>query len=98
MKEMDSALKKIKAKKAGGTDGIGTDYIRHLPTNAKTQLLQIFNYSWEKNWVPQSWRKAVIVPIHKKGKPADKVQSYRPIALTSNLGKLMERMVAARLV
>ena len=76
MKEMDSGLKKIKAKKAGGTDGIGTDYIRHLPTNAKTQLLQIFNYSWEKNWVPQSWRKAVIVPIPKKGKPADKVQSY----------------------
>ena len=37
-------------------------------------------------------------PILKKGKDKTKAESYRPISLTSCLGKLMESMVNARLM
>jgi hypothetical protein len=46
---------------------------------------------------PQSWKDAVIVPILKLGKPQGQLDSYRPIALTSFLAKVMEHMVAKRL-
>ncbi|KAK7102290.1 hypothetical protein V1264_020529 [Littorina saxatilis] len=38
-----------------------------------------------------------MVPIHKKGKDRAKVDSYRPISLTSCVGKLMERLINTRL-
>ena len=40
---------------------------------------------------------ATIKPLLKKGKPAEEVASYRPISLTSCLGKVAERMINARL-
>ena len=39
-----------------------------------------------------------MVPIGKPGKDTSEVKSYRPIALTSNLWKLMERMITRRLM
>jgi hypothetical protein len=39
---------------------------------------------------------AVIVPILKPGKPQGQFDSYQPIALTSCLAKVLERMVAKR--
>ena len=94
-KELESAIRKMKTRKAGGPDGIGSDYIKHLTERGKRQALEIFNYSWKEKWVPQQWRTALIIPIRKKGKSQDKVQSFRPIALLSNMGKLMKRLVAA---
>ena len=88
----------MKTRKAGGPDEIGSDFIKHLTERGKRQALEIFNYSWKEKWIPKQWRTATIIPIRKKGKPQDKVQSFRPIALFSHLGKLMERLETARLV
>jgi hypothetical protein len=57
-------------------------------------MLDTFNKSWREGVCPHSWRDAVIVPIFKPGKPQGQLDSYRPIALTSCLAKVMERMVA----
>ena len=72
--------------------------LEHLGTKAKTKLLGIFNNSWKTGHVPQSWREADMVPIHKKGKDRANADSYRPISLTSCAGKLMERLINTRLV
>ena len=45
----------------------------------------------------REWRQAVTVPIPKAGKNLKKVPSYRPIALTSHIAKIAERLVLARL-
>lgn len=37
------------------------------------------------------------MPLLKSGRPADDLSSYRPISLTSCLGKQLERMVLRRL-
>lgn len=47
--------------------------------------------------LPPDWTKAVVIPILKPGKPEEEMESYRPIALTSTLAKVFERMVTARL-
>uniref|UniRef100_A0A1Y1K316 Reverse transcriptase domain-containing protein n=1 Tax=Photinus pyralis TaxID=7054 RepID=A0A1Y1K316_PHOPY len=47
--------------------------------------------------VPSEWKQAVVVPIPKRGKDPLLAQHYRPISLTSCLGKLLEKMVNGRL-
>jgi len=46
--------------------------------------------------VPREWRVGIIVPIPKAGKDPSKIESYRPVTLTSCLAKLAERMVRER--
>ena len=47
---------------------------------------------------PDEWRKAIIIPIPKPGKNHQDPSNYRPIALTSCLCKLIEKMVNKRLL
>ena len=55
------------------------------------------NRTWRDSELPAAWRTAVVTPILKKGKKAGEPKNYRPISLTSSIGKLAERMVNYRL-
>ena len=54
--------------------------------------------SWKTGTLPQSWKAAQIIPIPKPNKELMEINSYRPIALTSCLGKLLEGLVNSRLI
>ena len=95
--ELAAALKTIKAGKAGGPDGVAPDLLKHLPLSMQKELLSILNASWTTGWCPQAWRTATIVPFLKKEKDPQAVSSYRPIALTSTIGKLLESLIVNRL-
>nr|KAG5704148.1 hypothetical protein BaRGS_009678 [Batillaria attramentaria] len=97
MTELNDAVRTLKEKKSPGPDKVTNEMLEHLGTKAKAKLLAVFNNSWKTGHVPQSWREADMVPIHKKGKDRAKVDSYRPISLTSCVGKLMERLINTRL-
>ena len=71
------------------------DLLKYLPLNTQKELLFILNASWTTGWCPQAWRTATIIPFLKKDQQA--VSSYRPIALTSTIGKLLERLIVNRL-
>jgi len=61
-------------------------------------LTTIYNKIWSsRDNLPDERKKAIIVPILKPDKPANPISSYRPIALTSILAKIQERMIVARL-
>ena len=47
--------------------------------------------------VPSQWKRALIVPIHKKNKPAECVRSYRLVSLLSVVSEVKERMVTNRI-
>ena len=95
--ELDAQLWKLRGKKAPGPDNICAEHLKHLGPVAKALLLRTINQSWLKGEVPADWRRAVIVLIPKAGKDPKLVGSHRPIALTSHVAKLAERLVAARL-
>ena len=97
MEELVREIQALKLKKSGGPDGITNEMLKHLGPVARAALLRLINSSWREGSVPQEWRRATIVPIPKAGKDKRLVGSYRPIALTSHLSKLMERLVLSRL-
>jgi len=47
--------------------------------------------------VPLLWKKAIVMPVPKTGKDPTSTASYRPISLTSTMGKSMERIINTRL-
>lgn len=81
-----------------GKDGICYRMIDVLSDMAKYEILKLYNRVWESGRLPSCWKHSTIVPVAKPGKDKADVRSYRPIALTSNLCKLMERMITKRLV
>lgn len=59
-------------------------------------VLKLCNSIFEAAHLPDHLQEAVVVPIPKKGDPAD-LANTRPIALTSVVLRLMSRIVAARI-
>jgi ribonuclease HI len=96
-REFNDGLKQLKHEKAAGPDLVSNEMLHQLPESAKAVLLTMLNKSWTEKSIPGIWRRAKITPVQKRGKPADQIGSYRPISLTSNISKLMERLVKTRL-
>ncbi len=46
---------------------------------------------------PQKWKKAIVLPLLKSNKDPTQVTCYRPISLTSALGKIYEKIMARHL-
>lgn len=95
--ELDEALYDIEKGKAAGPDMVANDMLKHLGVRARAELLAALNRCWESGHYPTQWRRATIVPLAKPGKDVHLPSSYRPISLTSNMGKLFERMLLRRL-
>ena len=89
----------MKAKpRAPGHDGIHNNLLKHLPEDTLKILKEILNMIWIYADFLQQWRAATVIPILKPNKDHTDPLSYRPIALTSCLCKVMERMIHTRLV
>ena len=80
-----------------GPDGIPNILLKNLPTSMYTRLLKIYNIIWDKKLYPSLWKQATVIPINKPGKNKANKDSYRPIALTCCLCKILEKIVNKRL-
>lgn len=97
IQELDAALALCNRSSSPGPDDISYRLLCHLGERARDALLHIFNKSWQDGMVPQDWKISRLVPLLKPGKSPLEITSYRPIALASCVGKVMERMILARL-
>ena len=97
LEELGAALRQTKPRSAAGPDGVAPRFLLNLGPAAKTYLLECLNESWASGWCPQQWRVATIIPLPKAGKAPSRLDSFRPISLTSCVVKTLERMIAARL-
>ena len=95
MRELLSALSKCKPT-AAGPDGIHYEFLKHLPIKGKEFLLNIINTIFTTHDYPQ-WNGSTMLAFLKPGKTGYSPGDYRPIALTSCICKLYERMINARL-
>lgn len=81
-----------------GPDGVHYKMMRRMHPSALATLLALFNKIWNTQTYPHQWSIATVLAFPKPGKPPTEASSYRPIALTSCIGKLMEKIVNVRLV
>ncbi|GBM53585.1 hypothetical protein AVEN_105477-1 [Araneus ventricosus] len=81
-----------------GPDGVHYHLLKKLNDRSLNIILSLFNRIWNEQVYPVTWGKAIIVSILKVGKDPQDPTNYRPIALTSCLSKLMEKVVNKRLV
>ncbi|GBN65099.1 RNA-directed DNA polymerase from mobile element jockey [Araneus ventricosus] len=95
-REFQNGLVKTR-NKSSGIDQV-TKKMSCLSDEKIYKILDLLNNLWTNMLVPESWRIAKIIPILKPGENAAEVTSYRPIALTSVLGKIFEWIILARLL
>ena len=90
-------LKSLDANKAFGPDGISGKILKNCAFSLSYPLSILFNLSYNMGQIPQEWKLANIVPVHKKG---DKslVENYRPISLTCLVMKVFERSISKELL
>ncbi len=93
---MGRAIKRAKHT-SPGKDQVCYLMLKQLGKESLVKLFEVYNKIWTEGKLPSIWKEAVVIPIRKPGKDPTNPTSYRPIALTSNLCKIMERMIADRL-
>ena len=79
-------------------DGIHNLMLKNIPDQSLVQLLMVFNRMYESSFLPEKWKKAIIIPIAKPEKDRQDPTNYRPISLTSCLCKTYEKIINKRLM
>eukprot|EP01060_Flectonema_neradi_P030539 TRINITY_DN4466_c0_g1_i11.p1 TRINITY_DN4466_c0_g1~~TRINITY_DN4466_c0_g1_i11.p1 ORF type:complete len:1097 (+),score=72.08 TRINITY_DN4466_c0_g1_i11:614-3904(+) len=79
-------------------DGINAILLQQLGEKMFKVLVNILNDSWKNMVVPTNWKSTYWVPLVKPGKDPHDPLSYRMIALTPAIAKLMEKIVKERLM
>ena len=92
--ELDRIINNLHIKKAPGIDRTNNKLIKYLKPALINFLHFFLNLCINFGVHPSSWKIAKIIMLHKAGKPEDLVGSYRPLSLTSCLGKRLEKAVA----
>ena len=95
--EVISEINKLKTKKAAGHDGIKPVIIKQSCHVLAKPLTHIYNASFETGVMPSIWKTAKVIPIFKNGERYDP-NNYRPISLLSCFEKLLERLLAKRII
>ena len=85
-------IEKLKINKTPGPDGWHPRILKEIKEEIVIPLEIIFKKSVLTGEVPREWKLANVTPIFKKG-DKKKPQNYRPISLTSIVGKIMETII-----
>ena len=90
------ALESITTNKASEGDGIPVELFQILKDDAVKVLHSTCEQIWKTQQWPQDWKRSVFIPIPKKGN-AKECSNYHTIALISHAGKVMLKILQARL-
>ena len=95
--EIIEELNKLDVKKAAGPDELNARVLKTARFELAPVITYLFNESIKQSFVPEQWKEANIAPVPKVQKPA-KPEDFRPVALTSTLCKVLERILAKFIV
>ena len=90
--DVELMLKSLNMEKAAGPDNIPSILLNKCAEQLAVPLFKLFRKTLDEGSIPQDWKAAKIVPIHKKG-TRTKAENYRPVSLTSQVSKVMERLI-----
>ena len=94
--EVKWALGSITTIKARRGFGITAELFQILKDDAVKKLHSICQQIWKTQQWPQDWKRSVFIPIPKKGN-VEEHSNYHTIALISHSGRVMLKVLQARL-
>ena len=89
-------LEKLWDDKAAGADELVPRFLSLIKWELACPLTILFQSIMASGVVPDDWKVANVVPIHKGGS-RNEATNYRPISLTSQVCKIFETIVGTRL-
>ena len=95
-KEVELKISSLKNSKANGPNSHPTKILKECKKEIRIPLTLIINLSFSTETFPNRLKLANVFPIH-KGDDKNNCNNYRPIALLSNISKIIEKLVHARL-
>ena len=95
-KEVELKIGSLKNNKTNGPNSLPTKFMKEFKKEISIPLSLIINLSFSTGIFPNRLKLANIFPIHKSG-DKDNCNNYRPIALLSNISKIIEKLVHTRL-
>ena len=95
--EIIKAIKSLKncILKSSSVDLISNEMLKNAIPSILDPLTKLFNFIFNKG--NKSWSESILVPLHKKVSKADP-NNYRGISVTSNLGKVFNKIIHERLM
>ena len=89
-------LSQLDETKAPGPDGIPATILSRCAEELSHPLSVLYQKSLEEGRLPKEWKLARISPIYKKGSKR-KPENYRPVSLTSQTCKILERIIRSHI-
>ena len=77
-------------------DGINSTFLKRCIHSLATPLRILFTESLSSGRVPKDWKMANVTAIFKKGTKKEP-ENYRPVSLTSQICKILERIIKEQL-
>jgi hypothetical protein len=90
--EVHNLLQAVKQNSAMGPDKIPAIVLKKCAGALSTSLAELFSMSLKSGVLAHDWKSATVTPIHKDGDKKD-INNYRPISVTSLVGKVLEKHV-----
>jgi hypothetical protein len=96
-KIVEGRLGGLRADKSTGADDLSPRLLKEIQKEIIQPVLYIWSKSIQDGNVPQDWKIANVCPIFKKGS-RNEPGNYRPVSLTSQIGKLFESIIRDAIV
>jgi len=90
-------IRKFKNKASCDIDGISTKMVKFIGPEIAIPLAHVFNKSLESGVFPEKLKQCRVIPIFKSGSHLE-CDNYRPISLLSSISKVLEKIVADKLL
>nr|CAD2154539.1 unnamed protein product [Meloidogyne enterolobii] len=95
---IEKLLKKLPNKLSHSPENVNQYFLKKCATPLALPLSILYNNTFKTGIVPELWKTAHIKPIFKKKGSVNDSKNYRPIALTSPICRVYERLIANKLL
>lgn len=96
--ELLMAMRRAKNKKSPGPDQLPPEIIKLAISELPNPFLNMMNHQLREGIFPKVWKTAKLVLIEKPNKPGEQETRYRPLCLIDVMGKILEQLIATRLL
>lgn len=98
VEEIRCVMKEGSSNSAPGLDGVPTKILNEVPQEMLERMAECFTVCLRTGNFPRLWKRARLVLIPKGTFPKGETPKVRPICLLMDVAKLLERIVAGRLI